>query len=99
MLSAKSYFRKNAFVAPAEEWGKTFIFYSPKAFAITLADNSTRQIIKSIREPNSTLNTLKLRGADWFGKNLLLEDGSNITELSIAKSAFPDWMNIGAVEK
>lgn len=99
LLSAKSYFRKNAFVAPAEEWGKTFIFYSPKAFAITLADKSTRQIIKSIREPNSTLNTLKLRGADWFGKNILLEDGSNITELSIAKSAFPDWMNIGAVEK
>ena len=99
LLSANTEFHGNAFITQPEDLGKTLVFYSPEAFVLTLGDKNIRQSIQSVSDADSTLNTIELRGMNWFRKNIFIENHQNIGKLGVAKSAFPDWMSIGGVEK
>jgi len=99
ILPATNILQGNGFIPSPDDWGKTLVFYSPKPFTLTLAGQPTEQSLKSSPEPNSAFHSIDLKGADWFGKQFRVDDSGSLNELSIARSAFPDWMTVKSVEK
>ena len=99
ILPAYTLFQKNSFLPSSDDWGKMIVFYSIKPFALSLVGQSVEQPLKSSPEPNSAFHSMKLKGADWFRKRFRVDDPESLDELSLARSAFPDWMAMGRVKK
>ncbi|BAY13950.1 hypothetical protein [Calothrix sp. NIES-2098] len=100
LLPASKVLQGNSFIMTPEDYGKTLVFYSPQSFSLTLINQQQRQILQSTRESDSALATIKLRGNDWFGKQLSIDEStSSLEDLKIAKSVFTDWMSVGTVSR
>jgi hypothetical protein len=99
ILAAHTLFQGNNFVPASDDWGKMLVFYSTKPFALTLVGQSEEQRLKSSPERNPAFNSIKLKGADWFGKQFKIDEPESLDELNIARSTFPDWMVVGRIKK
>lgn len=99
ILPASQFFQGETFTISSDDPGKTLIFYSPESFSLTLINSQQRQILQSTRESDAAFATIRLRGADWFGKQIVLNQLTSLKELKVARSAFPDWMSVGTVSQ
>lgn len=98
-FSASTCFQLDRCIPDPSDWGKTLVFYSPQPFTLILTDGTHQQPLTSVREHNASLETIALKGKDWFRRQIVLEQPESLSRLSIAKSAFPDWMSISAVQR